>query len=109
GLPRGVGREFNMLFPDGAAYTDQYGFWEQIRNQAAGLQQNIGDPPNVAGWQAYYQNPEFDKLWISPDTLPRPNQFTDRMINGGLSRKDKKIFIDPVAFAASLPDPEDPD
>ncbi|HWK06696.1 MAG TPA: DUF1800 domain-containing protein [Puia sp.] len=105
----GLCREFNIVFPDATNYIDQYGFWEQLRNQAAGLQQNIGDPPNVAGWQAYYQLPEYDKLWISSDTLPKRNQFTDRMINGGFSRKDKKIVIDPVAFAAGLPSPEDPD
>ncbi|HEY6899815.1 MAG TPA: DUF1800 domain-containing protein, partial [Puia sp.] len=81
----GLCREFGVVFPEPAAeYADLYGFWEQLRNQAAGLQQNIGDPPNVAGWQAYYQEPEYDKLWISSDTLPRRNQFTDRMVNNGL-------------------------
>src|SRR5580692_4975091 len=99
----GLCREFNIAFPDAADYVDQYGFWEQVRNQAAGLQQNIGDPPNVAGWQAYYQQPEYDKLWISSDTLPKRNQFTDRMLAGGLGRNGKKVLIDPLAFAVSLP------
>ena len=105
----GLCREFNVVFPDGTEYADQYGFWEQVRNQAANLQQNIGDPPNVAGWQAYYQQPEFDKLWISSDTLPKRNQFSDRMINNGLGRNGKKVVIDVLAFAARLPSPEDPD
>jgi uncharacterized protein (DUF1800 family) len=105
----GLCREFNITFPDASDYVDQYGFWEQVRNQAAALQQNIGDPPNVAGWQAYYQQPEFDKLWISSDTLPKRNQFTDRMINGGFGRNGKKIIIDPLAFASGLSRPEDPD
>ena len=105
----GLCREFHVLFPDVPDYADQYGLWEQVRNQAAGLQQNIGDPPNVAGWQAYYQEPEYDKLWISSDTLPKRNQFTDRMINNGFARNGKKVIIDPVAYAASLPNPGDPD
>jgi hypothetical protein len=63
----------------------------------------------VAGWQAYYQQPEFDKLWISSDTLPKRNQFSDRMINNGLGRNGKKVVIDVLAFAAGLPAPEDPD
>lgn len=108
-LTVGLCREFNVLFPESAEYVDQYGFWEQVRNQAAGLQQNIGDPPNVAGWQAYYQEPEYDKLWISSDTLPKRNQFTDRMINYGFGRNGKKIGIDVIAFAAGLPHPENPD
>jgi uncharacterized protein (DUF1800 family) len=105
----GLCREFHIAFPDTSEFADQYGFWEQVRNQAAGLQQNIGDPPNVAGWQAYYQEPEYDKLWISSDTLPKRNQFSDRMVNGGFGRNGKKILIDPVAFAAGLTDPGDPD
>jgi uncharacterized protein (DUF1800 family) len=105
----GLCREFNINFPDGASYLDQYGLWEQVRNQAAALQQNIGDPPNVAGWQAYYQEPEYDKLWISSDTLPKRNQFTDRMVGGGFNRNGKKIMIDPVAFASGLSNPSDPD
>ncbi len=105
----GLCREFGVEFPNAEDCEDQYGFWEQVRNQAAGLQQNIGDPPNVAGWQAYYQEPEYDKLWISSDTLPKRNQFTDKMVGGGLGRNGKKVAIDPVAFAARLPHPEDPD
>lgn len=105
----GLCREFVIAFPDGADFADQYAIWEQVRNQAAGLQQNIGDPPNVAGWQAYYQQPQFDKLWISSDTLPKRNQFTDRMINGGFGRNGKKMMIDPVVFASGLPKPEDPE
>jgi uncharacterized protein (DUF1800 family) len=105
----GLCREFNVSFPTSADYSDQYGFWEQLRNQASGMQQNIGDPPNVAGWQAYYQDPEYDKLWISSDTLPKRNQFTDRMISNGLGRNGKKIAIDPIAFALQLSNPENPD
>jgi hypothetical protein len=108
-LTVGLCREFRVPFPSAPEYVDQYGFWDQVRNQAAALQQNIGDPPNVAGWQAYYQSPEYDKLWISSDTLPRRNQFSDRMVNNGFVRNGKKIGIDVVAFAASLPSPQDPE
>jgi uncharacterized protein (DUF1800 family) len=105
----GLCREFKVPFPVATEYVDQYGLWEQVRNQAAAMQQNIGDPPNVAGWQAYYQTPEFDKLWISSDTLPKRNQFSDRMVNNGFMRNGKKAGIDVLVFAAGLPDPQDPD
>jgi uncharacterized protein (DUF1800 family) len=108
-LTVGLCREFNCQLPDASEGADQYGFWEQVRNQAAGLQQNIGDPPNVAGWQAFYQEPEYDKLWISSDTLPRRNQFTDRMIGGGMGRAGKKVLIDPLAYAGGLEGAEDPE
>ncbi len=105
----GLCREFKLDFPADSEFMDQYGMWEQLRNQAASMQQNIGDPPNVAGWQAYYQEPQYDKLWISSDTLPKRNQFTTRMLNNGFTRSNKKIVIDTIALARSLPDPANPD
>jgi len=105
----GLCREYQVQFPDTANYTDLYNLWEQVRNQSASMQQNIGDPPNVAGWQAYYQEPQYDKLWISSDTLPRRNLFTDRMVNNGFARNESKAIIDAVAFTKSLPDPSNPD
>jgi uncharacterized protein (DUF1800 family) len=108
-LTVGLCREFHLTFPTAMDCEEQYNLWEQLRNQSASMQQNIGDPPNVAGWAAYYQQPEYDKLWISSDTLPKRNQFTDRMINNGFGNNGRKVVIDPVAFAAALPHPEDPD
>lgn len=104
----GLCREFNISFPDAGSYTDRYGFWNNIRDMAAQMQQNIGDPPNVAGWPAYYQEPLFDKSWISSDTLPKRTAFTDRMVNNGFARNGKKIIIDPVQFVRQLAAPGDP-
>ena len=106
----GLCREYNIQFPGNDNYVDQYAFWLNIQQSAAYMQQNIGDPPNVAGWQAYYQEPQFDKIWINSDTLPKRNQFTDRMINNGFTRKEnKKIVIDVIAFAEQFSDPSNPD
>lgn len=104
----GLCREFNISFPDAGSYADQYGFWNNIRDMAAQMQQNIGDPPNVAGWPAYYQEPLFDKSWISSDTLPKRTAFTDRMVNNGFARNGKKIIVDPVQFVRQLAAPGDP-
>ncbi|OJW80143.1 MAG: hypothetical protein BGO59_01435 [Spirosoma sp. 48-14] len=105
----GLCREYNVSFPDSSAYPDQYGLWQAIQNQTASMQQTIGDPPNVAGWPAYYQEPLFDKLWISSDTLPKRNVFTDSMINGSIGRNGKNLQIDVIAFTQSLPNPANPD
>jgi len=106
----GLCREYGVKFPDDSDVVDEYGFWTNILGQAAAMQQNIGDPPNVAGWQAYYQAPQYDKIWINSDTLPKRNQFTDRMINNGFTRPaNKKIQIDAVAFAQTLSNPGNPD
>ena len=65
-------------------------------------------PPDVSGWPAYYQEPQFHELWINSDTLPKRNQFTDIMINAGYTRNGKKIVIDAVGFTRTLPNPGDP-
>jgi hypothetical protein len=72
------------------------------------LSQNIGDPPSVSGWPAYYQEPQFHELWINADTLPKRNRFTDTMITSGYTRNNKKIIIDPVFFIKKLSAPGDP-
>ena len=105
----GLVREFGITFPEAENYIDNYSLWESVRGQAAAMQQNIGDPPNVAGWPAYYQQPEYYKLWINSDTLTKRNLYSDRMINNGFATKSKtKMVIDVIAFAASLPNPHDP-
>lgn len=102
-------REWEVVFPDVATlYADTYGMWNYVMSVAAANQQNIGDPPNVAGWPAYYQVPQFYELWVNTDTLPKRNQFSDLMIGNGYSRNGKKIVIDAVEFTKKLSNPGDP-
>lgn len=102
-------REFGVVFPDSmTGYADAYGMWNYLRNWCASMNQDIGDPPDVSGWAAYYQEPQFHELWINSDTLPKRNQFTDTMINNGYTRNGKKIVINAVAFTQTLPNPGDP-
>lgn len=104
----GLVREFSIPFPDASDYINQYYMHDYIRTQASNMQQNIGDPPSVSGWPAYYQEPQFHELWINADTLPRRNQFSDVMIGNGYTRNGKKINIDILAFVSSLSDPSNP-
>jgi uncharacterized protein (DUF1800 family) len=102
-------REFGVVFPNsGAQYLDAYGMWNYIRNWLGTMTQDLGDPPSVSGWPAYYQEPQFHEIWINSDTLPKRNRFTDTMISTGYTRNGKKIVIDAVAFARSLSNPSDP-
>jgi uncharacterized protein (DUF1800 family) len=101
-------REFGVQFPNAADYVNAYNMWSYIQNFATLLQQNIGDPPDVAGWKAFYQEPQFHEIWINTDTLPRRNLFTDTMITTGYARGGQRIIIDPVAFTRKLSNPADP-
>jgi uncharacterized protein (DUF1800 family) len=102
-------REFGVVFPNNTTeYLDAYGMWNYIYGWMASMSQNIGDPPNVSGWQAYYQAPQFHEMWINSDTLPKRSRFTDTMILSGYTRNGKKIIIDVVAFTKTLANPADP-
>lgn len=101
-------REFNVVFQPATDYNTNYGMYNYLVNSVANMQQNIGDPPDVSGWKAYYQAPQFYEIWINSDTLPKRNQFTDTMIVNGYTFNGKKIVLDGVEFAKTLPNPGDP-
>lgn len=70
---------------------------------------DILDPPNVAGWGAYYQIPDFHEIWINTTTLPTRGRFTDNVLNGIRPQGSNTSYkLDPVAYAATLSDPGDP-
>jgi uncharacterized protein (DUF1800 family) len=104
----GMCREFNMVFPDASNYVVAYAMYDNIRNYTATMGQSIGDPPNVAGWPAYYQGPQFHELWLNNDTLPKRNKFSDLFIAGGYTNGGSTIKIDPVTFAKGLSNPGNP-
>ena len=101
-------REFGIVFPASSDYVNAYYMWDYIRSQSSNMQQNIGDPPDVAGWKPYYQAPQFYEIWINSDTLPKRSQFSDTFANSGFTRNGKNIKIDFIAFAKTMPNPGDP-
>ena len=99
----GLCRQMQVAFPPASGPVAQYGMWNYLNALAAVQQQTLGDPPNVAGWVAYYQTPQYHELWINSVTLPRRNQTTDLFIGNGYTRNGLKIAIDAVALNQSFP------
>lgn len=104
----GMCREFPMAFPPASDYITNYAHWNYMVTWVSNMQQNIGDPPDVSGWKAYYQEPQFYQIWINSDTLPKRNQFTDTMIVTGYSFGGKRIQVDGLALVQQLNTPADP-
>lgn len=102
----GCMREFGVGFP--APYQDAYNMWNYVQTSMDRMGQNIGDPPNVSGWPAYYQEPSFHEIWINHDTLPKRNQFTDIIVNNGYTRNSQTLVINTIAFTQTLSNPGDP-
>ncbi|GAC1604460.1 MAG: hypothetical protein NVS3B25_33730 [Hymenobacter sp.] len=99
----GLCRQLQVAFPPASSVVAQYGMWDYLNALTSVQQQTLGDPPNVAGWAAYYQTPQYHELWINAVTLPRRNQTTDLFIGPGYSRNGFKAAIDPVALVQALP------
>ena len=108
----GTVRTLNIAFPtDSPDAINQYKAWRQILGIAIVLQQDPGDPPNVAGWAAYYQMPQYHEIWINSSTLPNRNKTTDGFVAGinvANTGGAVKIKVDAVAFAESLPNATNP-
>ena len=103
-------RQYEIIFPNAITdYTDSYFLHNYMVNQLISMGQNPVDPPNVSGWPAYYQTPDYNKLWINADTLPKRNKFTDLMIETGYTRNGKKVIVNTIQFAKNVcPNPSDP-
>lgn len=104
----GTCRELNVAFQPAADYLTNYGFYNYLVTWTGNMQQSIGDPPDVSGWKAYYQVPQFYEVWINSDTLPKRNQFTDTLVQNGYTFNGKRLQIDAAAFAQTLSNPGNP-
>ncbi|MCC3156282.1 DUF1800 domain-containing protein [Hymenobacter sp. 15J16-1T3B] len=100
----GLLRQLEVAQPTSANVAQQYSVWDYFNSLTNLQQQYLGDPPNVAGWPAYWQTPQFNELWINAVTLPRRNQVSDALLTTtGVTRSGFLLIIDPVAWVQSLP------
>jgi hypothetical protein len=76
-------------------------FYGGIATSLAAQQMDLNEPASVAGWEAYYQSPDFYRMWLTTATLPLRNGFTDALLvnNNALG---KKPILDTVAFVKQL-------
>lgn len=96
----GTLREFNVAFPAYTNYTAGYPLFESLYSRTAQMQQQLFQPPDVAGWPSYFQEPMHYELWVNSNSLPRRADYTDALVNDAV--------IDVRAFAAYSTNPSDP-
>jgi uncharacterized protein (DUF1800 family) len=103
-------REFNVVFPPSTVSNIRAfsGHMSEIMYRTSLQGQDYGNPPNVAGWQAYYQFPSYNELWINSTTYPERNSYASDMIRYGMTHEGTNAKIDVIEFAKSLSNPGDP-
>jgi len=92
---------------DYADLAQQYSLWNLTHYFGSVLQQDVGTPPNVSGWPAYYQIPLYHEIWINTTTLPYRNQITDVLIASGYRSRSGKMYVDVISQAEKSGDPND--
>lgn len=105
----GTFRSFEVTLPTSFDAEKEYKIWNYLRSYLSQLNMDPGDPPNVAGWPAYYQTPDYYEMWINSDTLPKRMLFTDMMLGSGFSAgTGTAIKIDPTIVAKQYYSAGDP-
>jgi uncharacterized protein (DUF1800 family) len=101
-------REMNVTFPPATDWGTNYGLWNTFYSWMVNMGMNLHDPPNVAGYPAFYQEPSYHELWITSDSLPKRNQFTDIMVSSGYAVNGFRVQFNCLEWARSLRNPGNP-
>jgi uncharacterized protein (DUF1800 family) len=97
----GTMREFGVNYPAYTDYTTGYPLFYELYRKAAEMQMNLFQPPDVAGWPSYYQEPMHYELWVNSNSLPKRADYTDGLISDEI--------LDLRAFANLSSNPSNPD
>ena len=103
----GIFRQFEIAIPD-EEFDVPYRIWNAINTLLPVLQMVYLDPPDVAGWKAYYQEPGYYQIWISSVTLTTRMEITDLLTVGNRRVSGVTINIDVLNFVSQLDDALDP-
>lgn len=106
----GIHRTFDIKLPNSFDEQKIYAVWNAYRSYAANNGLDLGEPPSVSGFPAYYQAPQYYELWINSNTYPKRLEFIDMMLGSGFNAgTGTAIKIDVVQFAKDYAYADNPD
>jgi uncharacterized protein (DUF1800 family) len=102
----GMIRSVAISLPDGSNVPLQYAILNYLRISNAAMQMEISNPPQVAGWAAYFQSPSYYRSWINSATVPLRKEFSDGFnSNLGIRRNNFTMQSNPFSLLAVVDDP----
>jgi uncharacterized protein (DUF1800 family) len=102
----GMIRSVSINLPDASNIPLQYAILNYLRISNASMQMEISNPPQVAGWAAYFQSPSYYRSWINSATVPLRKEFSDGFnSNLGIRRNNYTMQSNPFALLAVVDDP----
>jgi uncharacterized protein (DUF1800 family) len=81
----GGARKLQLPMPAPALQEARYNVWRELYFLMSYCGQRLGDPPDVAGWPAYYQFPQYDNSWMDSTTYPARRDSLLHLLYNGLS------------------------
>lgn len=111
-------RELRMPMPGPDLFEAQYNVWNRVRFLCEDAAQAVGEVPNVAGWPAYYQAPQFDLTWVDGSTTVSKMAMRDRIAIFGFATPSQLVLpdnrnlqfkVDFVSVVSQFSNPADPD
>jgi hypothetical protein len=113
----GALRNLQMPFPTAQQFEAQYRVWRDVYWLVSYAGQELLNPPNVAGWPAYYQFPSYDEVWLDSATYPARKNSLLGIIYTGFSTgnnlfqpqsRNLEFKVDLLALVDQFTNPMDP-
>lgn len=99
-------KQLEVAFPP--VLAQRYTLHFRIFQAIIPMEMEYYNPPSVAGWKAYYQEPQFYRVWINATTLQSRMGYTNLLAGDGVGQGQLRARIDPLHAITLLPDPFDP-
>jgi hypothetical protein len=113
----GAMRQLDIPMPTPAQYEAQYRVWQDVYGLVLFAGQELVNPPNVAGWPAYHQFPQYDNIWVDTATFPNRNNALLALLYVGFATgndlyqeasRNLTFQTDLLQVVAQFTDPYDP-
>ncbi len=102
----GVIKQTYVPLPTGQ--TQKYSLLFNLARSINLQQMEYFNPPDVAGWKPFYQEPSYYRIWINATTLAARMTYTNRMAMEGTVIGGFRLRIDPLSMITHLQNRLDP-
>ena len=99
--------QFNTTLP--TDNVDKYYVYFRLQQLTLAQQMGIFNAPSVAGWQVYYQEPLYYKLWLNSTSLPARKVFTDSFASNVFKVRNVTIIPNTIDTVKKFASPDNPD
>lgn len=102
-------KQFEVKYPSTTTVDTLYKSYIFGAGYTAINQMDLGDPPSVSGWEAWYQLPLYHRTWITSDSLPKRNELQDYILWIGHKIGSYTMKVDAWDITKKFSKPNDAD